>query len=328
MVKPRVYIVILNYKKWQDVRDCLESVFRMDYDHFKVIVLDNGSGNQSLERLLEWATSPAVYPDPDNPPFARSLLKKPINYVHLNNEVTDEAIDPDSFPELVFVQNEKNEGFGSGNNRALRFLAKTEGYIWLLNPDMVVAKNTLSELIAFAEVEPAGSIIGSVTKSYARPHGVLFYGGGRINFRTATINMIREIDDIPRLDYISGGSLLITTDHLRQIGLFPEHYFLYWEETDWCYRAKQKGFRMSVCMTAICYDKISTTIGKSFMADYYYTRNGLLFVSTFKKRLINPALLSAGIRMFKRLALGKWQQARGVYKGIGAFLNREGHENK
>lgn len=320
MLKPRVYIIILNYKKWQDVRECLESVFRMNYDHFKVIVLDNDSGNRSLEHLLDWAKGIASYSDPCLPPFTRSVLQKPISYIHLQHGLMDETIDPDSFPQLVFVQNEKNEGFGSGNNRALRFLAKKEGYVWLLNPDMVVAENSLAELIAFAERQPAESVIGVVTRSYAPPHHVLFYGGGKINFHSATIDMIRAIDDIPQLDYISGGSMLIKTGHLSDIGFFPENYFLYWEETDWCYRAKQKGYRMCVCLTAVCYDKISTTIGKSFMADYYYTRNGLLFISKYKNRFIHRALFSAGIRMFKRLAMGKWERARGVYKGIQAFF--------
>ena len=51
----KVFIVILNYKKWQDVVECLESVFRLDYENFSVVVIDNDSGNDSLKHIMDWA---------------------------------------------------------------------------------------------------------------------------------------------------------------------------------------------------------------------------------------------------------------------------------
>ena len=85
------------------------------------------------------------------------------------------------------------------------------------------------------------------------------------------------------MDYISGGSLFTHINSFNDLGLLPEEYFLYWEETDWCYRAKKKGYELRLCEKAVCYDKVSSSIGKSFLADYYYTRNGLFFLSKFKK---------------------------------------------
>ena len=52
---PPVYIIILNYKKWQDTMECLESVFHSSYKDFSVIVIDNDSQNNSLEHLMQWA---------------------------------------------------------------------------------------------------------------------------------------------------------------------------------------------------------------------------------------------------------------------------------
>ena len=314
---PKVYIVILNYKRWQDVIECLDSIFRLEYDNYSVIVVDNDSKNDSIEHLIRWATSgsgDAAFP------FSNGTLKKPTEYAQYHSSLLDAARAPTFLPKLVFIQNENNVGFAGGNNVALRWIMHEDAYVWLLNPDMVVQPNTLSELINFVDDRHEKVIAGAIIKSYSHPDEVLFYGGGKINFNAATVNMVKELKNISELDYISGGAMLMHTRHLRDIGLLPEKYFLYWEETDWCYRAKNKGYEMQVCMTAICYDKISTTIGRSFLADFYYTRNGLMFIETFRKRNVNRALFFAFLRMGKRVVSGRWKRAKGVYKGIKTFL--------
>ena len=57
---PHVYIVILNYKRWQDVIECLDSVFRSRYQNFTAIVIDNDSQNDSLQYIKTWANGRAV----------------------------------------------------------------------------------------------------------------------------------------------------------------------------------------------------------------------------------------------------------------------------
>ena len=255
--------------------------------------------------------------------FQKEFYKNPLSYAHFHSGDIDASIDPASLPGLVFIQNEKNLGFAEGNNIALGLIMQADAYVWLLNPDMVVQENTLCELIDCVSRRPGKVIAGAVLKSYNEPDKVILYGGGKINFTTGTIDLIDEIKDIPLLDYISGGSMLTHTTHLRDIGLLPEQYFLYWEETDWCYRARQKGYELHVCLSAICYDKISTNIGKSFLADFYYTRNGLMFIKTFRKHNVPVALFFAFIRLGKRVVVGKWDRAKGVYKGILAFLKEE-----
>ncbi|HZE83212.1 MAG TPA: glycosyltransferase family 2 protein [Puia sp.] len=312
---PGVYIVILNYKNWQDVIACLGSVLQSDYENFTVIVIDNDSQNNSLGHLADWAGN-------------NSFLLRSSTFLRLDSRDIDGDTDPASFPRLVFIQNEKNDGFASGNNIALRILTHQDAYIWLLNPDMIVKNDTLSELVRFSDAQPARSITGSVIKFHDRQEKVYMYGGGRIKFNSATVSLIGEIGDIPLLDYISGGSLFTKAGSFRDLGLLPENYFLYWEETDWCYRARQRGYQLNICMTAICYDKISTTIGKGFLADYYYTRNGLLFLAKYKKEAIPKALFFAGLRLTKRILAGRWARARGVYQGIHAFKKNKMNEGQ
>ncbi|HUS01353.1 MAG TPA: glycosyltransferase family 2 protein [Chitinophagaceae bacterium] len=308
----RVYIIILNYKKWKDAQECIESVFRSSYTNYSVIVIDNYSENESLEHLMNGV--------------AHGALSIPYKYFHIKEFIDN--VDIAVLPNLVFIQNDSNKGFAGGINIVLKKLLNEDAYIWLLNPDMVVAETTLSALACFAEKNSSRSIIGSVIKYHDAPEKVHLYAGGRINFNSATVQLIDRESDIGKLDYISGGSLFTGTHSFNDIGLLPDNYFLYWEETDWCYRAKKAGYKLCVCETAICYDKVSTTIGKSFLADYYYTRNGLLFLSKYKKSKVPVALFFVILRCIKRVMTGEFKRAWGVYKGMVSFLKKEKNENK
>lgn len=309
----KVYVLILNYKKWEDVQECLQSLFRSHYQNFTAFVIDNASGNHSLEKLMQWKEQ---HPD-----------MRRFSHTYLTSATLHSQIMPDALPPLVFVQNHLNNGFAAGNNLVLQYVRGEAGYVWLLNPDVVVEEDTLTALLQFAREHAPQSIIGTTMKFYEEPEKVHLYGGGKIHFNSATAGLVKKVSDIPRLDYISGGSLFCLAQHFTTLGLLPEEYFLYWEESDWCYQAKQKGFQMLVCTDAVCYDKIGATIGRGFLADFYYTRNGLLFVKKYKPGKIYWALSAVLLRLFKRIIMGKWKRAGGVYKGTISFLTRK-NENK
>jgi GT2 family glycosyltransferase len=308
---PKVYIVILNYKQWQDSRDCLDSVLQSSYTNFSVLLIDNNSENNSLSHLIEWLKN-------KNGSIKHSLL---------TSEDTRHLI-VSSLPKVTFLQNDSNEGFAAGNNLALRFLRDEDAYIWLLNPDMEVKENTLEELVGFAEQQSPECIIGAEVRSYTGNRDLFFYGGGRVNFAAATVKLVKGPAEVSRLDYISGGCLFTHAENFKRLGLLPEQYFLYWEETDWCYRAKQQNYKLLVCPKAICYDKISTVIGKGFVADYYYARNGLLFILLYRKKNIPVVLALMVIRLVKRIITGQWARARGVYKGALDFFKMKMDEAK
>jgi len=306
----KVYIIVVNYKNWEDTRDCLDSLSHSDHPDFTVIVTDNASGNGSLETLAAWAEKRMEY----------RLFQRA--------EWEQGAFVIAGLPRLVLLQNDRNKGFAEGNNVAIRPLLEEDACIWLLNPDMTVEKNTLSALVKCAADGPFRAITGSVIRAFEAPHPIHLYGGGSINWRAGTVELLKTEADLPRLDYISGGALFTHTAHFREIGLLPEEYFLYWEETDWCSRAKQMGYQLRVCREAVCHDKISTTIGRGFMADYFYTRNGLLFLSKFRKDPAGVALGLTFLRFMKRVSTGKWKRAWGVYKGYRSFLKMRSNENK
>jgi GT2 family glycosyltransferase len=323
----RVYVIILNYKKWKDVAECLETLLRSQYNNFSVIVIDNDSQNSSLENLRLWAENNSPFLNRLSH-FSKDTLAKPIGYKYYTLDCFTNEIQPAAFPHLVFIQNNKNKGFAGGINPVLTKLLKEDAYIWLLNPDMVVEETTLMGLEAFAVKNPPESIIGSVIKYYSNPGKIHLYAGGKINFNSGTIKMMKKKEELSKMDYVSGGSLFTHAKNFCTIGLLPEDYFLYWEETDWCYRAKMNGYNLCLCETAVCYDKVSASIGKSFLADYYYTRNGLQFLLKYKKEKIRLALLFTMLRFLKKIVTGQPARAKGVYQGMLSFLNNTKHENK
>lgn len=320
MPAPKVYIVILNYSQWQDSRDCLESVLQSAYTNFSIFLVDNNSGNNSIENLTAWLDNITGSGIP--------LFEKPVDYLVIKRPEMSNSPDLARFPKITFIQNEINAGFAAGNNIVLQFLKDQDAYIWLLNPDMTIKNDTLGELVRFTVQQPINTISGVVVRYSKGNHKLLFYGGGKINFRLATVRMVQRPGVISRLDYISGSCLFTHAGNFKLLGLLPEDYFLYWEETEWCYRAKQRGYGLAVCQTAICYDKISSVIGKSFMANYYYVRNGLLFVSKFRKKKIPVVLFFVMLRFLKRIVTGQWKRARGVCKGTIDFLKMKPNEAK
>ncbi len=315
MQMPKVYIIMLNYRRWEDSRECLASVLRSTYTNYSVFVIDNDSRNNSLEHLITW--------------FEKKMASEALpreaqdTYVLFKRHQLNDSIDVSKLPTLIFVQNNENAGFAAGNNIVLKMLRDTNAYFWLLNPDMVIQTDTLAELVQFSIKLPQESVVGSVLHSYSEGHELIAYGGARVNFLSATVVPIQNPDCIQRLDYISGGSLFTHTSNLNRLGMLPEKYFLYWEETDWCYSAKQKGHFLYVCTAAICYDKGSTSIGRNFIADYYYARNGLLFISKFRQKNIPIVLFFLGIRYLKRILTGRWERARGILKGTIDFFKMQ-----
>ncbi|MFT3909398.1 MAG: glycosyltransferase family 2 protein [Ferruginibacter sp.] len=312
---PRVYVLILNYKKWMDVSECLGTLLRSDHKDYSAIIVDNDSQNNSLENLVAWARGNV------------SSLNI-TGYKYLSPNAMNSEIIPAAFPQLVFIQNDKNKGFAGGINTILKWLLQEDAYVWLLNPDMTVDASALSELVKFAGTSPRKSIVGTVINYHANPGKVHLYGGGRINFNSATVKMITDKNDIGRLDYISGGSFFTHAGNFNELGLLPEEYFLYWEETDCCYRAKKQGYQLLLCETATCYDKVSTSIGKSFLSDYYYTRNGLFFLSKYKKGKVPIAIFFTIFRLLKRIFSARFDRAKGMYRGLLSFLNHDKHAYK
>ncbi|MCM5527512.1 glycosyltransferase family 2 protein [Parasegetibacter sp. NRK P23] len=303
------YVIILNYKKYEDTAACIRALLSSDYPHYTAIIIDNNSGNGSLAKIQEIT----ALNDDDCSFFTASSF-------------TESALT--GWKKVVLIQNDTNAGFAGANNLVLaKISAEHNACTWLLNPDMVVERNTMSELMLEERRWP-GTIVGAVTKSFSAPQGILFYGGSRVIYSFATVKEVISQADVPRLSYISGGCLLCDSAVWLKLGLLSEQFFLYWEDAEWGFRARKNGVGLRVAENAVCYDKISTTIGRGFLSDYFYTRNGLKFIAGVNTWYVLLAIPSLVPRIMKRLLKGEYQRVRGMIYGTLHFFTGGRYEDQ
>ncbi len=323
---PNVYIVILNYNGWGDTIECLESLMRSTYRNFQVIVVDNNSPDMSMGRIISWAESRLdVWVRADSPLRRLTFppVARPADFRFFSrHEFELAACSLPAGPGLFLVQSGENKGFAAGNNVALRAISKADpdAYVWLLNPDMTVEADTLARLVDFATSCGKGAICGTHIKDYKRPSRTLFYGGAKVNPYTGTITFINAPGQVKDLDYISGGSLFTCAVNFKNLGMLPEEYFLYWEETDWCTNAMRKGLRLEVCSEAVCYDKVSTSIGTGYISEYYYTLNSIRFFRKYRARQLKYIMFANILRLAKRAFKLKFTNARAIMDALAAGL--------
>ena len=170
-----------------------------------------------------------------------------------------EAIATNSWSSWVaVVKAPRNGGFAYGNNLAFE-RARSDGptdYFYMLNPDTIVRKGAIGALTRFLEANPAVGIAGSSFENLDgsdwpiafRFPSIMSELESGLRFGLATRVLRRwvvavKMSSVPQpIDWVSGASMMIRRAVLDAIGGFDENYFLYFEETDFCWRAKKAGF--------------------------------------------------------------------------------------
>lgn len=239
----KVGIVILNYNNYEDTLACISSLNHLNETENKVYVVDNCSTNES--------------------------------YVQLNNNL----------PEFVqLIQSGENGGYAAGNNIGIK-KAIEEGctHICVLNNDTVVTCDFLEECIDYLEnhhevafVGPA--ILDFMTGLVQSTGGDIIMSHGRVTMKNNGIHL----DELPaeiESDYIGGACIISRTEVINKIGFIPENYFLFFEETEWCYRAKMAGYK-NVCLssTSIRHKGSASVTAIGDLQEYLMERNRVVFV--------------------------------------------------
>jgi GT2 family glycosyltransferase len=330
---PRVHVLLVNYGGWPDTLECLESVFRLDYPDFRVIVCDNGSTDGSLDRIQAWADGRLAAPSTEDERLRRLScppVQKPLSYETYDRAGAEQGGSESSDARLVLVQSGANLGFAGGNNVGLRYLlARAEGgYVWLLNNDTVVACDALRKLVEVAEADPTIGVVGARLSDYRSPDVLQAAGGGRIRrWHGVGRPYTDENGDgdcakiAERLDYITGASMLIPLRVVEHVGLLDERYFAYSEEADWCFRMRAAGFRLAYCPSAHVWHKEGKSIGRgSPLQDYYIERNALMLVRRFFAPFLPLAIPYSMYRsLLPKLVRGEWDRAAAVARAYRDF---------
>lgn len=213
-----VSIIIVNWNTCKITCDCLRSVYVQTRDiSFEVIVVDNASSDDSVE-----------------------VIKK-------------------DFPQVVLVENDSNCGYAAGCNSGMR--VANGRYVLILNSDIIICDSAIQKTLLYAHDHPKAAVIGcqvwddpdhvqmtcfmypSLLNLFLRMSGLarVFQNNqffGREDMRWWNRDSERNIE------VVSGMFMFVRREAMDEIGLMDEDYFLYYEETDWCYRFAKAGWEM------------------------------------------------------------------------------------
>ena len=245
--KPKVSIIILNWNGLEDTIECLESLEKITYPNYKIIVVDNCSkGND-----------------------AKVLKERFGGYIHVIENDENYGF---------------GEGCNIGIRYAL---AEGADYLLMLNNDTVVDSKFLDELVKTFENTDRAGIVGPLIYCYNAPGDVWHRGGvlslylGSHHIGGVVGNkFFRNASRFKQLQWYSGCAMMISRDVIEKVGIFDPEYFYYAEDADLGYRVYRSGYKILCSEESIIWHKGGKSTGSRLnpLSAYYGCRNSVLFI--------------------------------------------------
>jgi GT2 family glycosyltransferase len=293
--QPLVSIITLNYNEAAVTAAFLESSKKLLYPHYEILVCDMASGLDPTTLI-----NPANYPD------TRLLLSK------------------------------KNLGFAGGNNWGMR-QAKGE-FIFIVNNDTELTPDIIQRLLEPFSQNPAIGIVCPKIKYFDDPKIIQYAGFRPMNPYTGRTSSIGDHETDNGQYNVSGVTngahgcaMIVKKEIIEKTGMFPEKFFLYYEEWDWSARIQKAGYLIWYQSEATIFHKESMTFGKDNpMKAYYLTRNRILYMrrnsSLFHLLVFSLFFIFFTIpkTIFINLLNGQVTQLKWFLKAIGYNLVHSG----
>lgn len=291
MEQPFVSICIVNYNGRRHLRDCLSSIYNIDYpkEKFEVLVADNASIDGSVEFISK------------------------------------------DFPAITVLPLKKNYGFARANNICAE--AAKGDYIVFLNNDTVVTKGWLGALVNKIASDQDIGVVGSKLLFHDRPN-IINSAGGRIVFNGGGYDvgfMDTDSDKYNVGSYcgcVCGASLMVRKGEFRDIEMFDEDYFMYFEDVDLCWRYWLRGKKVWYAPESIVYHKFGgSSSGEKHhpLRVFYGTRNSLSnIVKNYETtHIILPFMIFSLYNFSKLISFMiklDFNSIRALIKGYGIFF--------
>ena len=230
----KVVILILNYNKVNDLIECLESIFRLDYSSFEIVITDNGSTDGSPDEVQKRFQNIHVIRLPENLGIVKARIVG-TEFVKSN---------------FIF------------------------DYLLFLDNDTILQPNFLNEIIGgFAIDKETGIACGKAFTNFASK--IIMSAGVRVNLFTGKIEDRGygqldngQYDSISEVDASGGFGFLISRDALLSAGEFDKRYSFYgWEDIDFCFKVKKKGYKILFIPSAVMCHK-GTKLGRGPKPEY------------------------------------------------------------
>jgi GT2 family glycosyltransferase len=283
-----VYVIILNWNGWKDTAECVESCLKLSYADSRILIVDNGSSDDSEAILRERFPDIELIQTGVNLGFAggnnagiRYALNHGADYVWLLNN--DTVVAPDALTALVAA-------------------ARQEPKAGMLG----------SKIYYFDEPDRLWFAGGWINYRIARTGHI---GSGETD--------AGRYDTLRETDYITGCSLLVPRDVIESVGLMDERFFLLFEETDWNERTRRSGWKILYVPASRVRHKVSRSLESDWAGYYYYlTRNSLLFTAKHKPVFLLTAAVARVLEAGVMAARGKSRNAFWMLRGIFDFCRR------
>ena len=329
---PKVAVIILNWNSWRDTIECLESIQKVDYSNLEVIVVDNASKDESIEKISSWCSRNEVW---------QQLLQGPDD---INIEsVVKPVIHEDSkskgpIQQLLLMRLSKNAGFCIGNNIGMKQAAVNgSAFLLILNNDTIVTPTFLKPMVEAAQQEENVGLVGGVI-CYAENPDLIWFAGGSFDKYLESRRLFdgeryssTAFDQIHDTDWISGCMTLIPRRIYDLLGGYYEGFFIWSEEWDYSLRVKNAGYRLVIASRGRIFHKVGRSLGIMKPLSYYYgTRNRLMLKRMHLSRSIRWPFLAffllSRIPRYAHFALqGRWDLVEAGSSAIlDYFLRRTG----
>ena len=243
MAEPYVVIVILTYNKWANTADCLNAIAHANYSHYHIVIIDNGSTDETLGTLHAHYPDVTVIENHANLGYAQGnnigvqwAMTVGADYVLLFNP--DVIIAPNSISLLVQA---------AEKNSSAAFVGPT---IYHFDEPNVI--------------QSAGGLVD----------------GWQFGHRAMNVPDTDQFTDIEPVDWVTGCAILARCRTIKQIGLLDSDFFLYCEEVDWCLRAHELGYQIFfVPQSHVWHKGVQRNYSPSPLVTYYSARNELLLLT-------------------------------------------------
>lgn len=306
---PSVSIILLNYNNYIDTIACLNSLGKISYQNYNIILVDNSSTDLSFEKL-------------------QNEISQNWSFQVFNSSLHFDDCDVSPEKKIYLIESSVNGGFGHGNNIGISFAIDylQSDYVLLLNNDTEVEEGFLEPLVGFSENNPrAGIVSGKI--NYFEHKSKIWFNGGSLNLCLASVKHynFRELDEGQEppgeITFLSGCLWLISNKVIQQVGLIDEDYFMYVEDMDYCARVLKSNYSLDVVTESKIYHKVGSTSGGLFtdFRVYWQVRNTHIFINRFSPnflcRLIAITLFNSRF-LFKILKIRKISLLRSYLKGL------------
>ena len=289
---PAVAIVIVDYNGFADTARCLESIEKITYTNYAIYLVDNGGSHRAELKDIASAHSHVRY-----------------------------------------LRSEENLGFSGGNNLALEMIRDDFDYALLLNNDTVVTPEFLSKLVENADEM---TLVGSKIYYWTEKDRIWYAGGGSSRaLCKAWHGGFRKMDDSfhdkgsSEVGFISGCCMLIPAKVLVDVGLLDDSYFLYLEDTDYCFRAMDAGYTLRYEPDSVIYHCVSASTGDaSPLMNYYKLRNRQYFIDRYStnrplSKMLAYCEIAAGLLIGKYKATSVEKALHDYRKGITGKMQED-----